>query len=82
MVEQSEDIFSAFNEVAVATGGISESSFNAAAVFKKAVEASENYYLLYYNPKTYSADGTFRTIEVKIKGGGYRVTHRAGYIAD
>ena len=38
--EQSEDIFHAFSEVAKATGGITESSFNAAAAFEKAVDAS------------------------------------------
>jgi len=81
MVEHSEDIFSAFSEVARATGGISESSANAAAAFEKAVNASENYYLIYYQPKDYKADGKFHEIKVKVKGGGYSVTHRAGYIA-
>jgi VWFA-related protein len=81
MVEHSEDIFSAFGEVARATGGISETSANAAAAFEKAVNASENYYLIYYKPKDYKADGKFHEIKVKVKGGGYSVTHRAGYIA-
>jgi hypothetical protein len=81
MVEHSEDIFSAFSEVARATGGISETSANAAAAFEKAVNASENYYLIYYKPKDYKADGKFHEIKVKVKGGGYSVTHRAGYIA-
>lgn len=47
MVERSEDIFSAFDEVAQATGGTTDSSANAAASFKRAVDASENYYLIY-----------------------------------
>lgn len=81
MVEHSEDIYSAFSEVAQATGGISESSANAAAAFEKAVNASENYYLIYYTPKNYKADGKFHKIMVKVKAGGYAVTHRAGYIA-
>jgi len=81
-VEHSEDIFSAFNEVAKATGGYTGSSFNAAAVFKKAVDASENYYLLYYTPKDYKSDGKFRNIKVKVKGKKYKVLHRAGYLAD
>jgi len=28
------------------------------------------------------ADGKFKKIEVKVKGKKYKVTHRAGYIAD
>ncbi len=81
-VEQSEDIFSAFNEVARTTGGLSESSANALKAFKRAVDASENYYLLYYSPKDYKADGKFRKIEVKVKNKKYRITYRAGYIAN
>lgn len=75
-------IFSAFKDMAKATGGTVESSSNAAASFKKAVNASENYYLLYYNPKSYTADGKFKKITVKVKGEKYRITHRAGYLAD
>lgn len=81
-VEQSEDIFSAFNEVAEATGGYTTSSVNASDAFRKAVEASENYYLLYYRPQAYRADGRFRTIKVRVKGRSYRVLHRSGYLAD
>jgi len=82
MVDKSEDIFSAFNEIAQATGGITESSFNIGAAFQKAVDASENYYLLYYRPKDDKADGKFKEIKVSVKTGGYRVTHRAGYFAN
>ena len=82
MQEKSEDIFSAFKEVAKATGGITESSANPSYMFKKAVETSENYYLLYYTPKNYRGDGKFRNVKVKIKKGNYKVLHRAGYIAD
>ena len=81
MVERSEDIFSVFDEVAQATGGTTDSSANAAASFKRAVDASENYYLIYYKPQNYKADGQFREIKVSVKTGNYRLTHRAGYIA-
>jgi VWFA-related protein len=80
--EQSEDVFKAFTQVAGATGGYTSSAFNASALFKKAVEASETYYLLYYSPKNYKEDGKFRSISVRVKGQNYRVTHRAGYLAD
>ena len=82
LVDQSEEIFSAFREMADATGGISDSSANVAASFERAAIASENYYLLYYTPKAYKSDGKFKTIKVRVKGKDYRITHRAGYIAD
>lgn len=82
LTEASEDIYSAFNEVALATGGLVDTSANALTSFEKAVEASENYYLLYYSPADYKADGKFRKIQVRVKPGGYRVSHRAGYFAN
>ena len=80
--DMSASIFGALQDVARATGGITESSGNAAAAFRTAVAASENYYLLYYVPANYKADGTFREIKVAVKGKSYRVTHRAGYFAN
>lgn len=82
LVEHSEDIYSAFREMAIATGGLVVSSGNPAAAFQQALDASENYYLLYYRPKDYVVDGKFKKIEVKIKGKKYRISHRAGYIAN
>jgi hypothetical protein len=49
---------------------------------RSAVAASENYYLLYYTPRDYRADGSFRSIKVRVKGADYRTSHRQGYIAD
>jgi len=82
MLDQSHEIFSAFREMSIATGGTMDSSANVAASFEKVVEASENYYLLYYSPKNYKADGKFRNIKVTVKGKNYRITHRAGYLAN
>ncbi len=78
----SAETFGAFHEMAEATGGITDSSANMASSFQRAVISSENYYLLYYAPKNYKADGKFKNIKVKVKGKNYRITHRAGYIAD
>ena len=61
---------------------IRDSSSNIAASFERAAISSENYYLLYYSPKDYKADGEFKNIKVKIKGKNYSITHRAGYIAN
>jgi VWFA-related protein len=70
----SGDFYEAFRELAAATGGLAENTMNPAAAFRKSVEASENYYLLYYNPSDTKPDGRYRNIVVE-------VTYRAGYIA-
>jgi VWFA-related protein len=75
----SDDVYSAFRDMAGATGGFMESSANPVLSFQKAVEASENYYILYYKPSEYKPDGRFKKIEVKVKSGSYRITHQAGY---
>jgi len=82
MKEQSEDIFGPFREMARATGGFSDSSANPDFLFQEAVKASENYYLLYYSPKAYKSDGTFKNITVRVKDRNFRVTHRVGYYAN
>ncbi len=82
LIDISSAIFGTFYEMAKATGGITDTSANIAASFQRAAISSENYYLLYYTPKNYQADGKFKNIKVKVKDKNYRVTHRAGYIAD
>jgi len=82
MVEHSEDMFSAFREMAIATGGLVVSSRNPAYAFQQALDASENYYLLYYRPKDYIIDGKFKDIDVRVKGKKYKVIHRAGYFSN
>jgi VWFA-related protein len=78
----SSGIFATFLEMAQSTGGIADSSANIAFTLEKAAAASENYYLLYYTPMNYAADGKFHNIKVKVKGIDCRITHRAGYFAD
>ena len=80
--ERSEDIFGAFIEMADATGGFVDSSANPASSFKRAVNASENYYLLYYSPKKYAKDGLFKEIKVRVKEKGFKVVHRMGYFSN
>jgi VWFA-related protein len=79
--EHSEDIFIPFAKMAEATGGLTTSSSNAAYMMEQASTVSENYYLLYYSPLNKTDDGKFREIQVRIKKGAYKVTHRAGYFA-
>jgi VWFA-related protein len=82
MREQSEDYFKAFTEVAKATGGIVNSSQNPSAAFMKALETTDNYYLLYYSPSNYKADGSYKNIEVKVKNKDLNVSYRQGYYAN
>lgn len=82
MQDLSGSFYDSFKEIVQAAGGTVDSSANAASSLKKAVYASENYYLLYYAPEDYKADGKFREIKVKVKNRNYRISHRAGYIAD
>jgi VWFA-related protein len=78
----SSDIYASFKAMAAATGGLTESTANPNFALRQAVEASSNYYLLYYRPLNYRADGRFQKIEIRVKGEGLKVTHRLGYIAD
>jgi len=80
--DMSASLYSLFREMARTTGGLSESSGNPFSAFRKAVTASENYYLLYYSPAGYQADGKFKEIKVVVPGRRFRVTNRAGYFAN
>jgi len=82
MEEHSEDVFGPFREMARATGGVALSGASPAGLMKEAVQASQNYYLLYYSPAAYASDGRFKSIRVRVRSGDFRVSHRAGYIAD
>lgn len=75
-------MFNTFKDLAKITGGLAQTTANVAASFEKAVDASENYYLVYYTPKNYKADGKFKRIKVKVKGQKYKIIHRTGYIAN
>jgi VWFA-related protein len=78
----SSDIYASFKEMAAATGGLTESTTNPNFALRQAAEASSNYYLLYYRPLNYRADGRFQKIEIRVKDEGLKVTHRLGYIAN
>lgn len=78
-VEKSQDIFQAFYEMAEGTGGYRESSANLSSSFSKAMDASDNYYLLYYSPSDKTQEGGYRRIEVKVPGRRCRIYHRDGY---
>jgi hypothetical protein len=79
--EQSDDVYATFKAIARASGGFIENSANPAYLMKNAVEASENYYLIYYSPQKFVKDGSFKEIKVKVKNHDYRVVYRLGYFA-
>jgi hypothetical protein len=81
MREQSEDTFPGFVDIAKATGGTVDSSSNVAAAFKRAAEASSDYYLLGYVPSGGGPSGAFRQVEIEVKRPGCLVTNPAGYFA-
>jgi hypothetical protein len=80
--ERSEDIYGAFREMADATGGFVDTSANPASSFRRAVDAAENFYLLYYSPNDYRKDGRFREIKVRVKEKNFKVVHRMGYFSN
>lgn len=47
-----------------------------------AVEDAEHYYTLTYSPTNTRKDGKFRTIQVKLKSGNYKLSYRRGYYAE
>jgi hypothetical protein len=80
--ESSTDVYAAFTEMARASGGFMASSANPHSLFQKAINSSENYYLLYYAPKDYVSDGKFKSIDVRVKDRDCKVIHRLGYFAN
>lgn len=82
MEEYSQETFNILIEIARATGGYADSSSNPALLFKNALYASENYYLVYYSPKDYAGDRKFKKIEIKVKNKDYKVIYRLGYFSN
>ncbi len=82
MRDESGKMFESLKEIAATTGGWVDSSDNPGLFFQKRVDVLDNYYLLYYSPKDYKADGSFRSIEVKVKKRDYSVSYRKGYFSE
>ena len=88
-----EDIGSAFAESFEATegseslagdsGGFTVRNTNdLGSGFKRIADETRVYYLIGYNPTNAARDGTFRKIQVKVKGGkGIQIRARKGYYA-
>jgi VWFA-related protein len=67
--------------IAYATGGESFVSNSPAVAFRRAVTQGGATYLLGYAPSPLRQDGAFHKIEVKVKGSGFQVRARNGYLA-
>lgn len=74
------DFFQAFRDLAVTTGGIAAATHDPVFGVKQAAGAAGDFYLLSFQPEAPSSDKSFKEIEVKVKKGGLKVFHRAGYI--
>ncbi len=82
MRDESGKMLESLQEIARATGGWVDSSDDPGLLFQKKAEVLDNYYLLYYSPKDYEADGSFRSLEIKVKNKDYSVSYRKGYFAE
>ena len=81
MEEHSEDIFSSWREIALATGGYTGSSSRPELLLPEAVRTADSYYLVYYTPKNldYGEERKFRRISVMVTEKDCKVMHRIGY---
>jgi hypothetical protein len=80
MTEQSEDVYKIFTEITRMTGGFLETADNPAASLQKTVQRGNPTYMLSYLSQA-PADGSFRTIILRVKDRPYTVIHRQGYYA-
>lgn len=81
MREHSEDFYSAFTQMAAASGGYAGTATNPAAAFKSAADLTGRYYLLVHTPDSSSRDGRFHSLQIRLKVPGLDVRHRLGYMA-
>ena len=80
MVEGSGKMWEALNELARSTGGWVGGS-DPALLFQREAGILDNYYLLYYTPKDYRADGKLREITVKVRQRRLLILYKTGYFA-
>jgi|GEM_PF-5639466 len=73
------EFFQAFQDLAVTTGGLTATTHDPVAAMRQAAEAAGNYYLLAFRPES-PGETSFKEISVKVKTGGFKIFHRAGYI--
>ncbi len=77
-----QDPHTSLGELAQGTGGqLFENTNNLRTGFERLESDLRNYYLLGYTPANATYDGTFRTIEVRVKRSGLTVAARKGYFA-
>lgn len=71
------------NQLATDTGGRAIYTTNdVGAALSKDVQNSAQYYTLAYTPTNTKTDAAFRSIEVKLATGKYKLAYRRGYFAD
>jgi hypothetical protein len=80
MTEQSEDMYKLFTEITRTTGGFLETADNPTASLRKTAQLGSQTYYLSFLPQA-TADGSYRTITVRVKDKPFTVAHRQGYYA-
>ena len=73
----------AMDQLAADTGGQAFYTGNdLSRAVERATENGAHYYTLVYTPANTKLDGRFRSIEVRVSAGKYRLAYRRGYFAD
>ena len=69
-------------ELASETGGqVIQNSNNLSGAVAHAIDNGSHYYTLSYTPADNSMDGKFRSIQIKLADGKYKLSYRQGYYA-
>jgi VWFA-related protein len=81
-MEQSDANLYAMAELASETGGESIRNTNdLSGATARAIQNGSHYYTLSYTPTNAATDGQFRSIQVKLAEGKYKLSYRQGYYA-
>ena len=80
--ELSSDVFAVFREMAVATGGLAQSTTNPNFAVRASGRSLEQLLPALLPAREVPGRRRFQEITVKVRGEGLKVTHRMGYVAD
>jgi len=76
-----EEFYTAFTQLARATGGAVISGLDPAAAYGKIGDGLATYYLLYYQSANAAKDGAFRTVHVLLRNRAAELSYCRGYYA-
>jgi hypothetical protein len=68
------------NQIASGTGGTFYKDTNdLGKAFEELLDATRHYYVLAFEPEALKGPGKYHKLKVRLKGKGYKVSHRVGY---